>query len=106
MPETYAQVLHALLEDIAEGRAISLDRAERYRLEVEGYRIQFEGEDDLLHCSVVRVDGQPIDLATAHRSVEPFFAPVPRGIVWFKPAEYSVHYYVGHDHFLQAHRKV
>jgi hypothetical protein len=23
--------------------------------------------------------------------------------VWFKPAEHSVHYYVGHDHFLQAH---
>jgi hypothetical protein len=35
--------------------------------------------------------------------VEPLFAVMPKGIVWFKPAEHSVHYYVGHDHFQQAH---
>lgn len=106
MPEPYARVLEALLNDIAAGVPIVLEHAERYRLEWDGYRIQFEGEDDLLHCAVSRLDGEPIALEDAHRVVEPFFAPVPRGIVWFKPADYSVHYYVGHDHFLQAHRKV
>lgn len=106
MREAYAQLIKALLEDIADGRPILLDEAERYQLDVGNHRIQFEGEDDLLHCSVVRLDGEPIVLEEAHRLVEPFFAPVPKGIVWFKPAEHSVHYYVGHDHFLQAHRKV
>ena len=103
MPEPIRRVLDALLEDLQAGLPIRLDAAERYRAEVDGYRIQFEGEDDLLHCSVERTDGGRIELAQAHRVVEPLFAVMPKGIVWFKPAEHSVHYYVGHDHFLQAH---
>lgn len=104
MSESVVRVLNALLEDIQAGVPIRLDAAERYRAEVEGYIIQFEGEDDLLHCSVIRADGGLVDLDAAHRVVEPFFGVMPKGIVWFKPAERSVHYYVGHDHFLAAHR--
>jgi hypothetical protein len=103
MPESIQRVLHALLADLQAGLPIRLDTAERYRAEVKGYIIQFEGEDDLLHCSVARADGGCIDLEQAHRVVEPLFAVMPKGIVWFKPAEHSVHYYVGHDHFLEAH---
>lgn len=103
MPEAIQRVLTALLEDIQAGFLIRIDAGDRYRAEVDGYIIQFEGEDDLLHCSVRRADGAPIDLEAAHRIVEPFFGVMPKGIVWFKPAEFSVHYYVGHDHFVQAH---
>jgi hypothetical protein len=103
MAEPIRRVLDALLEDLQAGLTIRLDATERYRAEVDGYIIQFEGEDDLLHCSVERADGGLIDLAQAHRVVEPLFAVMPKGIVWFKPAERSVHYYVGHDHFLEAH---
>ncbi|MFN4033947.1 MAG: hypothetical protein ACK4ME_10110 [Fimbriimonadales bacterium] len=104
MAEPIQRVLNALLEDIQAGVPIRLEAAARYRAELEGYIIQFEGEDDLLHCSVTRLDGGQVALETAHRLVEPFFAVMPKGIVWFKPAEYSVHYYVGHDHFLAAHQ--
>ncbi len=104
MPNEAQRVLQALLEDIEAGMPILLNNAERYRLERDDLVIQFEGEDDLLHCSVVRKDGAPIPLETAHQAVEPFFGVCPKGIVWFKPAEHSVHYYVGHDHFLLAHR--
>jgi hypothetical protein len=103
MPESIQRVLHALLADLQAGLPIRLDTAERYRAEVKGYIIQFEGEDDLLHCSVERADGGVIELEEAHGVVEPLFAVMPKGIVWFKPAEHSVHYYVGHDHFLEAH---
>lgn len=104
MPEPTQRVLHALLEAIQAGVPIRLDDAERYRAELDGYIVQFEGEDDLLHCSVVRADGDRVDLEVAHTLVEPFFGVMPKGIVWFKPAERSVHYYVGHDHFLAAHQ--
>ncbi|MCX7926437.1 MAG: hypothetical protein N2554_11610 [Fimbriimonadales bacterium] len=106
MPEPVQRVLDALLEDIQAGLPIRLDAAERYRAEIDDYIIQFEGEDDLLHCSVTRADGGLVDLEAAHRVVEPFFSVMPKGIVWFKPAEHSVHYYVGHDHFLAAHQAV
>ncbi|GIV11215.1 MAG: hypothetical protein KatS3mg020_0706 [Fimbriimonadales bacterium] len=104
MPEAVQRVLNALLEDIHAGIPIRLEASERYRAELEGYLLQFEGEDDLLHCSVQRADGGGVDLETAHRLVEPFFGVMPKGIVWFKPAEHSVHYYVGHDHFWTAHQ--
>ncbi|MFY0119871.1 hypothetical protein ABTP92_18165, partial [Acinetobacter baumannii] len=66
MPEPIQRVLNALLEDIQAGVPIRLDDAERYRAELDGYIIQFEGEDDLLHCSVVRADGSAVDLEAAH----------------------------------------
>lgn len=98
------RILQAILEDIEAGVPILLDRAERYGGTVGVYTVQFEGEDDLLHCSVRRVDSEPITVEEAHKAVEPFFGCCPKGLVWFHPADLSVHYYTGHDDFLKAHR--
>ncbi len=98
------RILQAVLTAIEQGTAITLDRAMQYGGAIGDYWVQFEGEDDLLHCIVRRQDGNPITLDEAHRLVEPFFGAMPKGLVWCKPAETSVHYYVGHDQFLQAHR--
>ncbi len=99
------RILEAVLDAIERSEPITLDQAQRFGGLIGDYRVQFEGEDDLLHCAVARRDGQPITLEEAHRVVEPFFARLPKGIVWCKPADYSVHYYVGHDHFLLCHRQ-
>jgi hypothetical protein len=98
------RILHAVLSAIEQGITLTLDEPTRYGGALGDYWVQFEGEDDLLHCSVRRQDGQPITLEEAHRVVEPFFGIMPKGLVWCKPAEHSVHYYVGHDHFLHAHQ--
>jgi len=99
------RILEAVLNAIEQAVPITLDRAEQFGGQLGDYWVQFEAEDDLLHCFVRRVDGTPIALEEAHRVVEPFFGVLPKGIVWCKPASTSVHYYVGHDHFLQAHRQ-
>lgn len=99
------RILQAVLSAIEQEATIPLQPATPYGGLLGDYWVQFEGEDDLLHCIVRRQDGKPIALEEAHRVVEPFFEAIPKGLVWCKPAEYSVHYYVGHDHFLQAHRR-
>lgn len=98
------RILQAVLGDIEAGVPILLNQAERYGGVIGEYAVQFEGEDDLLHCSVKRTDGKPIETTEAHAAVEPFFGCCPKGLVWFHPAEFSFHYYIGHDDFLQAHR--
>jgi len=98
------RILKAVLNAIERGAVISLGEAAQYGGTIGDYWVQFEGEDDLLHCIVRRQDGNPIALEEANRVVEPFFGAMPKGLVWCKPAERSVHYYVGHDHFLLAHR--
>lgn len=98
------RILQAILEDIEAGMPILLDRAERYGGVIGAYVVQFEGEDDLLHCSVKRIDGRPIGVEESHEAVDPFFGCCPKGLVWFYPADFSVHYYIGHDDFLRAHR--
>jgi hypothetical protein len=99
------RILEAVLNAIERSAPITLDRAAQFGGQLGDYWVQFEGEDDLLHCLVRRLDGAPLALEEAHRVVEPFFGRLPKGIVWCKPAGTSVHYYVGHDHFLQAHRQ-
>ncbi|GBC93464.1 hypothetical protein HRbin15_01955 [bacterium HR15] len=102
-PEAW-RILQAVLDAIERAEPIPMNPATPYGGDIDGYWVQFEGEDDLLHCLVRRQDGSPITLEEANRVVEPFFGVMPKGLVWCKPAERSVHYYVGHDHFLQAHR--
>ncbi|MCW5933233.1 MAG: hypothetical protein KIT45_02905 [Fimbriimonadia bacterium] len=99
------RILQSVLEDIEANRTISLNHADRYGGVLGDYKVQFEGEDDLLHCSVQRVDQSPLDVEQAHRVVEPFFGCCPKGLVWFQPAEFSAHYFIGHDDFLRAHRE-
>jgi hypothetical protein len=98
------RILQAVLEDVGAGVPILLNRAERYGGVIGEHRVQFEGEDDLLHCSISRVDGKPLTVEQAHEIVQPFFGCCPKGLVWFHPAEFSVHYYIGHDDFLLYHR--
>ncbi|MEN3001974.1 MAG: hypothetical protein ABDI19_09065 [Armatimonadota bacterium] len=98
------RILESVLHAIEHAAPITLDRAEQYGGAIGDYWIQFEGEDDLLHCVVRRLDNAPLTMQEAHRLVEPFFGVMPKGLVWCKPTETAVHYYVGHDPFWQAHQ--
>lgn len=91
------RILQAIIEDTRAGVPILLDRRERYGTTVGDFRVQFEGEDDLLHLSITRVDGEPICHEEAQRIAEAFFHSVPKGLIQCRPAVYSVHYYIAHD---------
>lgn len=91
------RVLQAVIEDTRAGITISLSRRERYGTVLGEYRAQFEGEDDLLHLSITRVDGKPISHEEAQQVADLFFHRVPKGLIQCRPAQYSVHYYIGHD---------
>jgi len=65
------------------------------------YRYQFEGEEDLLHLIVTRLDGQTLTVEEA-QVVAGFLMPnVPAGLIWLRPGEYSQHFWVGHDELLR-----
>ena len=66
------------------------------------FRFQFEGEEDLLHLIVTRIDGGAISPEEG-QAVCGFALPgVPHGLVWFRPGEMSQHFYVGHDVLLEG----
>ncbi|MER3474263.1 MAG: hypothetical protein C4335_09590 [Armatimonadota bacterium] len=91
------RILQAIVEDTRAGVPILLNRRERYGTTLGDFRVQFEGEDDLLHLSITRVDGVPISHEEAQRIADAFFHAVPKGLIQCRPAVYSVHYYVAHD---------
>lgn len=64
---------------------------------VGDYRYQFEGEEDLLHLIVTRLDGQPLSAEEGQAVAAFLLAPMPPGLVWIRPGEYSQHFYMGHD---------
>ena len=64
------------------------------------YRYQFEGEEDLLHLLVVRIDGAPISAEEARIVAGALFEGVASALIWLKPGHYSQHFYVGHDDLL------
>lgn len=64
-------------------------------------RYQFEGEEDLLHLIVTRLDGNPIAVESARELAAFLFEGVPPALVWLKPGEYSQHFYLGHDDLAQ-----
>lgn len=65
------------------------------------YRYQFEGEEDLLHLIVTRLDGQTLSVEEA-QTVARFLMPhVPPGLIWLRPGERSQHFWVGHDELLR-----
>jgi len=65
------------------------------------FRYQFEGEDDLLHLFVSRPDGEPVTPTEAQAVVSYLFRDLPKGLLWYRPATYSHHFYVGHDVLLE-----
>lgn len=93
------RILQAIVEDTRAGVPILLSRRERYGATLGEYRVQFEGEDDLLHLSITRVDGGRVSHQEAQALADLFFHDVPKGLVQCHPAEYSVHYYIAHDLF-------
>jgi hypothetical protein len=112
-------VMERVFEDIRQGRRIVLpdfepgaeEGGEEYALfaiqpndysgEVCGYRYQFEGEDDLLHVMVLRLDRQPLTVQDAQQVVAFLLPDTPPGLVWLKPGTLSQHFYVGHDELLR-----
>lgn len=66
------------------------------------YRYQLEGEDDLLHLIVSRLDGGEIEMAEAQEVASFLWPQVPQGLIWAKPGTLSHHFYIGHDVLLEA----
>lgn len=64
---------------------------------VGDFRYQFEGEDDLLHLMVTRIDLAPLSVEEAQAVVAFVVPQVPPGLIWLKPAVRSQHFHFGHD---------
>jgi len=63
----------------------------------DGYRYQFEGEEDLLHLIVTRLDEQPLTPEEGQQVAKFVLGDVPSALVWLRPGEYSQHFYLAHD---------
>ncbi|RYG38555.1 hypothetical protein EON81_03380 [bacterium] len=64
---------------------------------VDRFRYQFEGEEDLLHIIVTTVDDSPVTPAQGQMVCGFLLQGVSPALIWFRPGEYSQHFYVGHD---------
>lgn len=64
------------------------------------FRYQFEGEDDLLHVLVVRIDDARLTAEDAQHVVRFLLPDLPPALIWLKPGEFSQHFYFGHDELL------
>ena len=69
---------------------------------VGDFRYQFEGEEDLLHLFVTRVDGGSLTVAEGQEVLRWLFPTIPVAQVWLKPGELSQHFYMGHEVVLEA----
>lgn len=117
-----SEVVDALLKAIESGTTIKLPPFDRdqdrpsdtYAMLTVGetpnpfggtlgdYRYQFEGEDDLLHLMVTRVDRGELTPEEGRGVAEWLFQGVPPALIWFKPGQLSQHFYVGHDDLVGA----
>lgn len=61
------------------------------------WRYQFEGEDDLLHLMICRLDQAPLPADESRALVSWLLKGVPVGLYWVRHATHSHHFYVGHD---------
>jgi len=59
------------------------------------FRYQFEGEDDLLHLFVVRIDGQELTAEAGQKIASVVLEGVPPGLIWLKPGKFTQHFYFG-----------
>ena len=76
--------------------------ANLYGGHVGDFRYQFEGEDDLLHLFVVRLNGCELTPEDGQAVAAWVLDKVPPGLVWFKPGRYTQHFYLGHDDLVAA----
>ncbi len=95
------RIIEAITEDTRNGVPILLDNRDRYGMNIGEYRVQFEGEDDLLHLSITRLDSGPINWLEAREMSALFLAGIPETMIFAKPARHSAHFYLPHDVFLQ-----
>ncbi len=94
-------IITAITEDTRNGVPILLNNRDRYGIDIGEYRAQFEGEDDLLHLSITRLDNGPVDWPEARALSALFFAGIPETMIFAKPARCSAHFYLPHDVFLR-----
>jgi hypothetical protein len=114
------QVVETLLDYIREDRRILLPQfdptsavpSDQFALQSVGieanafggtvgdFRYQFEGEEDLLHLFITRVDGGRLSPADAQPVVTFLLPTLPQALLWLKPGEFSQHFYFGHDELL------
>lgn len=66
------------------------------------YRYQFEGEEDLLHLIVTRLDGSHLTPEEAQGVAGFVLEGVPPALIWLKPGQLSQHFYLGHDDLLAS----
>jgi len=111
------RVMRQILTDIRDSRTIklpvfdpSLSRpSDQYALTNIGaepndysgrigeYRYQFEGEEDLLHLIITRIDSASLTVEMAQKVAGLVLDGVPPALIWLRPGTYSQHFYFGHD---------
>lgn len=64
------------------------------------FRYQFEGEEDLLHIIVTRLDGSRLTAEEGQVVVGQLVPSVSPAVIWLRPGEFSQHFYFGHDELL------
>ncbi|MHB1460052.1 MAG: hypothetical protein ACYC1M_02050 [Armatimonadota bacterium] len=96
-----SRILQNLRDDTKNNIMIKLDGSDRYATTLGDFKVQFEGEDDLLHLEIVRTDGTKLDILGAKQIADRFFANIPPALIVVKPAEFSAHYYLPHDILLK-----
>ena len=110
------EIARRVLDHIAQGRRIALppfdSRVSRpsdqfalvnvgmepndFAGTADGFRYQFEGEEDLLHL-IVTADGASLSVSQGQAVAAFVLAGVSPALIWLKPGELSQHFYVGHD---------
>lgn len=64
---------------------------------VGDYRYQFEGEEDLLHLIVTRIDHLELAAEDGQAVMGFLLNGVPLAMIWIRPGRFSQHFFVGHD---------
>ncbi|MCW5938814.1 MAG: hypothetical protein KF884_05295 [Fimbriimonadaceae bacterium] len=97
--ETLAQVLGRIRRATAKSEMIRYDPApgSLFSGTLGEFAYVFEGEDDLLHLAVSRLDGAPVSPEEGQAVAAVVLKGVAPGLVWFKPGARSQHFYLGHD---------
>lgn len=61
------------------------------------FRYLFEGEDDLLHLIIEKIDGSGMKPSESRAAARFLLPEVPEAMIWLRPGEAAHHYYLGHD---------
>lgn len=102
--EQRARLMSALVEAISQNLVIKFDPEGLFAGTVGPFAYVFEGEDDLLHLAVRRQDQGCLTPEEA-QEVGLFLMPnLPWALAWIKPGQFSQHFYLGHDHLLEAEK--